>query len=449
MINQISPLLRQFLLSFILLSFSGAYSQVQTPRYISTSADSHGFYEYLPKGYSATGSQKYPLLIFSHGTGENGDGSPAQLPRVLAHGTPQQISQGIFPDSFLVNGQTFRFIVISPQYVVDPTVYEENQIVDYAIKNYNVDTNRIYMTGLSQGGGVIWRYCGYSIAYGRRIAAIVPVAGGLGPSALRGQNIAAANIAVWATHNNGDPVVPVSYTINYVDFINSAPIPPNPLAKKTIFQSNTHDAWTQTYNLNFKENNLNIYEWMLQFSRANGTLEVNGLNFYVTKKDDKNVLLSWQTSSENNNKGFVIERSNDGNSFDSIGFVSSLSVGGRGANYIFTDMPLNDGIEYYRLRQINLDNSYSYGPVRFLKLNRGEIVSIYPNPVSEDLYIKSGVTLANAQMKIYTIDGRLMMEKVLNGSGTLSVSVRSLPAGIYVAKVSAGDNNFKYRFVKK
>lgn len=244
----------------ILLSFSHAFSQVQTPRYISTCTDSHAFYEYLPKGYSAASSQKYPLLIFSHGTGENGDGSPAQLPRVLVHGTPQQISKGIFPDSFVVNGQIFRYIVISPQYTRIPFVSDMQQIINYAVTNYNVDTNRIYLTGLSQGGGLVWLYSSQTISYGKRIAAIVPVAGSAIPTTARAQNIAAANIAVWATHNNGDPTVPVSNTINFVNMINAAPASPNPLAKKTIFQSNTHDAWTQTYNLNYKENNLNVYE---------------------------------------------------------------------------------------------------------------------------------------------------------------------------------------------
>lgn len=444
-----SPGFRQLLLSFILLSFSSAYSQVQTPRYISTCTDSHGFYEYLPKGYSATGSKKYPLLIFSHGTGENGDGSPVQLPRVLVHGTPQQISQGVFPDSFVVNGQIFRYIVISPQYTRIPFASDMQQIINYAVANYDVDTNRIYLTGLSQGGGLVWEYSGQNISYGKRIAAIVPVAGSATPSTLRAQNIAAANIAVWATHNNADPTVPVSNTINFVKMINAAPTKPTPLAKKTIFQSNTHDAWTMTYDLNFKENNLNVYEWMLQYSRANGTLAVYGLNFSVTKKDNETVLLSWQTSSENNNKGFAIERSKDGNSFDSIAFVSSLSINGRGANYGFINVPVNNGITYYRLRQINFDNSYTYSPVRFVKFDNNGIINIYPNPATEQIHIKTATTFTNAQMKIYNTAGKLVMQKIINGSGVINVSLNGLATGIYIAKIFTDDKQFEYRFVKK
>ncbi len=421
---------------------------MQSPRYIQTATHSNAFYEYLPKGYSATGNQKYPLLIFSHGTGENGNGSPSQLPRVLVHGTPQQINQGIFPDAFVVNGQIFRYVVISPQYTISPVESDMQQIINYAVVHYNVDTNRIYLTGLSQGGGIVFRYCGYSFAYARRIAAIVTAAEASTPTTSRANNIAAANIAVWATHNNGDPTVPVSNTINFVNLINAAPTPPNPLARMTIFQGNTHDAWTQTYDLNFKVNNLNVYEWMLQFSKANSTLAISGLNFYANKKDGNTVSLTWQTSAENNNKGFTIERSANGNSFDSISFVSSLSPGGGGAHYIFTTSAVSGG-SYYRLRQINYDGSYSYSPVRFIKFDSNGLLKVYPNPVQQDMHIKTSITLNNAQMKIYNLQGKLILQKIINGNGIINVSVRSLPTGIYVAKINSGGKELRLTFIKE
>ena len=42
-----------------------------------------------------------------------------------------------------------------------------------------------------------------------------------------------------------------------------------PPAKKTIFVSTSHDAWSKTYDLNYRENGLNAYEWMLQYQRNN------------------------------------------------------------------------------------------------------------------------------------------------------------------------------------
>ena len=235
-------------------------AQVQTPRYVSMCSLTNGYYEYLPQGYSATGSKTYPLILFIHGEGEIGDGSAAELPAVLTNGTPLQISQGIFPSSFTVNGQSFSFIVLSPQFNVWPTEISIDTVITYAIQHYNVDINRVYLTGLSMGGGVVWQYAGNNPTYASRLAAIVPICGASYPDVGRADIIAAGDIPVWATHNNNDPVCPVSYTIGYVDNINAAPTPPDPLANMTIFNAATHDAWTATYDLSFvTENNLNCH----------------------------------------------------------------------------------------------------------------------------------------------------------------------------------------------
>ncbi|MEO6868750.1 MAG: hypothetical protein ABI168_03840, partial [Ginsengibacter sp.] len=277
------------LLYFFLFSFfipSSVYAQVQTPKYgVSMTVNSNGYYEYLPSGYSSS-SGKYPLIIFVHGLGELGDGSQSQLSKVLANGTPKQISQGIFPESFTVKGQTFKFIVLSPQFTIWPYPYDIDNIINYAIKNYRVDTARIYLTGLSMGGGVVWEYPGEDLSYANRIAAIVPISGAAWPANFRCENIAAGNVAVWATHNDQDPQVPSSYTVDFVNNIDNEPAPPNPLAKKTIFSSTAHDAWTATYDLNFKENGVNVYEWMLQYSRYN-LLPVSGLNLNAIEKNNK------------------------------------------------------------------------------------------------------------------------------------------------------------------
>lgn len=439
----------RYLLVFSIVIFQGAFGQVQTPKYISMTPLSNAYYEYLPQGYSPSGSQKYPLMIFVHGSGETGDGSPSQISRVLRNGPPKLISQGIFPNSFSVKGQTFKFIVLSPQFTIWPDDINIDDIINYAIKNYDIDTSRIYLTGLSMGGGVVWQYAGDDIGYGRRIAAIVPIAGASWPAYFRCENIAAANIAVWATHNNGDPTVPSFYTTDYVNTIDTVPAPPNPFAIKTIFQSNTHDAWTATYDLNFKPNGLNVFEWMLQYSRANGTLAVSGLSFEIGKKDDHSVTLKWNTRAESNNRGFIIERSLDGNAFDSIGFTSGLGVSGRGADYSFTDANVSAGKNYYRLRQVSFDNTYHFSAIKFIELNGQSYFTVYPNPVTDAIGIHTGLRFTNSPLKIYDITGRLSQQIILNGTGTLNVSVKKLPGGIYTAKIADGINDLQFRFIKK
>lgn len=446
--QKINLAIRHFLAFGFVLLFTGITAQVQTERYVSMTPLSNAYYEYLPQGYPSNGTQKYPLMIFVHGRGEMGDGSPSKLKKVLQHGPPKLIKQGNFPSSFSVNGNTFRYIILSPQFTDWPGDTDINNIINYAIQHYKVDTTRIYLTGLSMGGGVVWEYAGNDINNGKRIAAILPIAGASYPAYFRCQNIAAANIAVWATHNSGDPTVPSYYTVDYVNTIDSVPLPPNPKAIKTIFQSNSHDAWSQTYDVNFKPNGKNVFEWMLQYTNSRNALPVTGLDFNARKKDDHTVLLNWVTYSENNNRGFVVERSKNGATFDSIGFVSSLSIGGKGANYVFTDAPASGGKLFYRLQQLNLDNTYQLSPIKFVQLNSHSYVKVYPNPVKDILSINTSYTFSNSQLNVYDANGHLVMKVSLNGGGTTNVSVKKLPAGLYSAKIFDGINDIKFRFLK-
>jgi hypothetical protein len=242
-----------------------ALAQVQTARHnISMATNSYGFYEYLPQGYS-TGTEKYPLIIFIHGYGQRGNGDPVQLPLIL-QGLANVIQDGKFPVSFTVNGKTHKFIVLSPQFTEWVTASQVEQVINYAVSHYRVNRSRIYLTGYSMGGGAVWDYVSDNSTFANRIAAALPVAGSSFANPERGRVIATANLPVWATHNHADPTVPVSKTHNYISSINLAPSLV-PAAKKTIFSSYAHDAWTKTYDPLFKENNLNVYEWMLQYER--------------------------------------------------------------------------------------------------------------------------------------------------------------------------------------
>ncbi|MFT3933731.1 MAG: PHB depolymerase family esterase [Chitinophagaceae bacterium] len=220
-----------------------------------------GFYKALPARYDST-TKKYPLLIFLHGVGELGNGT-SDLPRLLNNAVPRLLNQKTFPAQFTVNGANYSFIVINPQFKEWPQATDVNAMIDYAVANYRVDQSRIYVAGLSMGGGNTWDY---AVAYANRIAAIVPICGASWPSKDQLGNIAKANLPVWAFHNNDDGTVGVNTTISNVDNINSF----NPAipAKKTIWPYGGHDAWTKATNPATKEcDGKNMYEWMLQYKR--------------------------------------------------------------------------------------------------------------------------------------------------------------------------------------
>ncbi|RYG49849.1 MAG: hypothetical protein EOO01_12020, partial [Chitinophagaceae bacterium] len=233
---------------------------IQTAVSVPVNGNCGGFYKAVPARYDS-GSKKYPLLIFIHGVGELGNGT-TDLAKIQNTPIPARLKNKTFPVKFTSGGKDFSFIVISPQFKAWPSPGDVDAVVRYSIQHLRIDTARIYVIGLSMGGGATWEY---GAAYASKIAAIAPICGASSPDLSRAKKIAAANLPVWAFHNTDDPTVTVNNTNKYVENINLQK--PGVPAIKTIWPTGGHDAWSKATNPAYKENGMNVYEWMLQYHR--------------------------------------------------------------------------------------------------------------------------------------------------------------------------------------
>jgi hypothetical protein len=362
--------LRFLILIFGLFSIISTNAQVQTPRFISIpGASSNGFYEYLPLGYNPAGTKTYPLLLFIHGAGECGNGT-TDLPLILRHGPPNMINwntlaPGTFPDSFVVNGVSHRFIVISPQFTSWVSAPQINAVLNYVIANYKVNINKIYLTGLSMGGGATWEFAG-TPAYSSRIAAIAPMAGSLAPSLPYARVIANNNIATWAFQNDTDFVTPPWYTSTWVAYINQPPTPVPP-AKLTMFRRTDHDCWSLPYTPSWSETSngvtLSLYQWMLTFSKQSSSIilpvTLSEYKALLTGTGTTQVTVTWTTTQEMNNDHFTLERSTDGINFTTIAVISGTNSS-LAHTYTFKDDSPVAGVNIYRLSQTDVDGKVKY-----------------------------------------------------------------------------------------
>ena len=232
---------------------------VLKPNLFSLNANIGGFYSAVPVNYSKT-TKSYPLIVCIHGGGQYGNGD-LDLPVLLNDGIPQLLDEGIFPPNFTIGATNYSFIVIAPQLRQFPIAGEIKDVIDYARKTYRIDSTRIYLSGLSNGGVASCLVAG---VYADQIAAIVPVSGEYTDDPIC-RNLAKNKVAIWDFHNNNDPVINVSSATSFIASVNG--FSPIVVPKLTIFQSDKHDAWTKAINPNYKENNMNIYEWMLQYSK--------------------------------------------------------------------------------------------------------------------------------------------------------------------------------------
>jgi predicted peptidase len=192
---------------------------------------------HLPPGYHK--GRRWPLILFLHGMGERGD----DLELVKLHGIPRVAEEK--PELLA------RFIAISPQCPLG-TYWTHQQealygLLDHALEQYDIDPNRIYLTGLSMGGFGAW-FLGLSCP--ERFAAMVPICGGGEPYGA----VLLKDVPIWVFHGAKDRIVPPAESRRMVRALRAV----GGNVRLTIYPEADHDSWTDTYN------NPGLYDWLLQ-----------------------------------------------------------------------------------------------------------------------------------------------------------------------------------------
>lgn len=208
-----------------------------------------GYYLYTPPDYAQDTTARFPLLLFLHGIGERGNGT-TELSRVLKFGPPKLIE----------GGRDYPFLVVTPQL---PAAAEHwpvgliDEVIAEVRRTLRVDSSRIYLTGLSDGGDASWNY---AIARPEVPAAIVPIASEASPKGI----CAMRDVPVWAFHGELDKDVKLSVEQRLVEALNACVPPPREPARLTVYAGAGHLVWSRTY---VGAEGLDIYGWLLQHHR--------------------------------------------------------------------------------------------------------------------------------------------------------------------------------------
>jgi hypothetical protein len=161
-------------------------------------------------------------------------------------------------------------------------------------------------------------------------------------------------------------------------------------------------------------------------------------------------VLNWKTSIETNNKHFIIERSSNGAWFDSIGNVKAANTNSSIKSYSFTDASVKTGTFFYRLRQADIDGSYSFSKVVTLKCKQDNTagVKIFPTIATNGITVSlSAPTAAMATVSIYDASGKIMTrtsQTLSTGTNQQFIEVASLRKGIYFLHIRDNNGNISY-----
>jgi predicted peptidase len=218
---------------------------------------------HVPTEYDTDPNTLRPLVLFLHGSGESGTNNLTQINGNI--------------DNLLAASKARGAFLYAPQTNIgwenSTLLSEAMTMIDRAIAERAVDPNRIYVTGLSMGGGGVWNFVNQ---FSNRVAAAVPICG-VGPS----PGFAPATVvneSIWAFHGRSDTNVPVTVTRNVINSLAAEaglPIPTYPARSNTFFPSTqfdfpptdihytdmrgSHDIWFQVYDI---ATNQPMYDWL-------------------------------------------------------------------------------------------------------------------------------------------------------------------------------------------
>ena len=168
-----------------------------------------------------------------------------------------------------------------------------------------------------------------------------------------------------------------------------------------------------------------------------GPLPVSLRSFTATR-NNSSVALKWETVTEENSRGFYIERNLGNNVWQTLGFVPSKAMNGNSSsllNYEYADINNAKGITQYRLRQIDINGKQAYSPIRAVRAGgqKGKTI-VYPNPSNDG---KVNVVFADVNVirdvSLLDMNGRVI--KQWKGVVNNNIQINNLTAGFYTIRI--------------
>jgi predicted peptidase len=213
-----------------------------------------GYAEYVPPGYGVGAPR--PLLVFLHGSDENGDGSERALQRLARTAVPRLIQNDRWPADR-------PFIVLMPQHRGAPRSLcadgdEIEEFLAFAVEHYEVDRERVYLTGTSCGAVAAWDYLGQH--KDEIVTAAVLIAGD-GREAVEEGGCEVGRVAIWAFHGGADDLVSSAGSVEPITALRACTDPPPADLELIVFDGVGHAIWNPIYDGSLGHD---VFAWLLE-----------------------------------------------------------------------------------------------------------------------------------------------------------------------------------------
>jgi hypothetical protein len=222
-----------------------------------------------------------------------------------------------------------------------------------------------------------------------------------------------------------------------------------------IFNGGNGDGWDKTA---FAQPMNNIFfggqgdGWASTY-RPMGPLPITLEYFTARKNNATSAILNWKTLQEINTASFDIERSNDAIGFKKIGAVNAAGNSNVGVEYSFIDNNPLHGMNYYRLKQIDVDGRFIYTPVRQVLFDKLDAATVkyYPNPTNGILTIELSIENSN-ELRVVNICNAAgavvnQLKIAANAGSKMHIDLSKYAKGIYFIQVKTATVNSTERII--
>ncbi|MEZ4686314.1 MAG: T9SS type A sorting domain-containing protein [Bacteroidia bacterium] len=175
----------------------------------------------------------------------------------------------------------------------------------------------------------------------------------------------------------------------------------------------------------------------VNFEVGNNSLPLSWVSFTAQKAENAAVDLRWLTSNESNSDYFVVEKSADLEQFHALSRVKAENLSGI-QSYEFTDRTAMESVNYYRLKQVDLDGSYSYSSTIEVAFDNelAEQIQLYPNPAKDQIGLQ--LPIGKYELNLFDPTGRNLQQSAFEvqfADHNHLLNIQDLSKGMYMISI--------------
>ena len=174
------------------------------------------------------------------------------------------------------------------------------------------------------------------------------------------------------------------------------------------------------------------------------------LSYFEARKDNRNIMIQWKTTYEKNNDFFEVERSGDARGWTVIAKIDGSDSSNISKKYQTIDKQPSEGVNYYRLRQVDRDRTTTYSRIVSVDMGKIGIDNLWPNPVVDFLHVKIDSS-KEAEFEITDINGMSVTKfRKMSANNAVIIPVGNLATGIYILKIKdQNGSRVSSKFIKQ